>query len=1076
MNKTIAWFAENTVAANLLMLVILVSGLIMAPRITQEVFPEFSTDMITVTVPYLGAAPEEVEEGVCIKIEEQIQSLEGIKKISSTAAEGAGTVVVEVLPDMDVRELLDDIKNRVDAIDTFPEETEKPIIQEVTLKKQVINIAISGPADEVTLKRLGEQIRDELSGVEGITQVELANTRPYEVSIEISEDALRRHGLTFEEVARSVRRSSLDLPGGSVKTRGGEILLRTKGQAYRQRDFEELVLISKTDGTYLTLGDVAHVVDGFAETDQSARFDGNPTALIQVFRVGDQSALDIAEKVKIYVAEAQSRMPDGIRLTLWADDTKILRSRLDLLLRNGYMGLGLVILILALFLRMRLALWVSIGIPISFLGTLWLMPTLDVSINLLSLFAFIVVLGILVDDAIIVGESIHSFQEEGYAGLRSSIVGSRKVAVPVVFGVLTTVAAFSPLIFVEGATGKIWRVIPLIVVPCLLFSLVESLLILPSHLSHFDPEKARKPGPFSRGWYKFQGVFANGLMLIRSKVYQPSLDFALRFRYITVAAIFTLLMLTAGLVAGGRIKFIFLPDVEAENAAAILTMPQGTPVEVTEAAVRRLESVAQQLAKELDGDRSGSERTFRHILSSVGEQPYRTQQGRNPTSSARPGTVSGSHLGEVNIQLAPSEERTLSSSEIARLWRERTGPIADAVELSFTASIFSAGEPVNVQLTNPDLDRLRRASEELKARLSEYPGVYDIADSYRLGKQEIKLEIKPEAEMLGLTLSDLALQVRQAFYGEEAQRIQRGRDEVKVMVRYPEDNRRSLSDLESMRIRTPSGAEVPFSRVAVAEFGRGFSTISRVDRQRAVNVTADVDESEVTSNEIIADLSEDYLPALRARYPGLNFTFEGSQREQRETMESIGRGYLLALMAIFTLLAVPLKSYVQPVIVMSAIPFGLVGAVWGHVAMGQDLTILSFLGIVALAGVVVNDSLVLVHFVNRARADGIPLEEAVREAGALRFRPIILTSLTTFGGLTPLLLEKSLQAQFLIPMAISLAFGVIFSTAIILILVPSAYLILEDLKSLGRRLLGREADVQTGATPVDRPQVVREVA
>ncbi len=1066
MNRAIAWFAENSVSANLLMFLILGGGLWTAMSLKQEIFPEFSSDLITVSVVYLGAAPEEVEEGVCIRIEEEIQSLEGIKRITSTAVEGVGVVTVELLPGVDTRKLLDDIKNRVDAIDTFPEETEKPVIQEVIVRRQVINVAILGNADEVTLKYLGERVRDEIAALPGITQVELSNARPYEISIEVSEDALQRYGLTFDEVVRAVRRSSLDLPGGSVKTSGGEILLRTKGQAYRGPEFDELVLRSFPDGTRLRLGDVAQVVDGFADTDQSARFDSKPSVMVQVFRVGEENALEIAEAIKDYVSQAQPRMPEGITLTIWQDFSRILRGRLDLLIRNGRAGLVLVFLSLALFLRLRLAFWVALGIPISFLGAIWLMPTFDVSINLISLFAFIAVLGIVVDDAIVIGENIYTHQQRGKKGLRAAVDGAQELAMPVIFAVMTTVAAFAPLLSVPGNMGKIMKFIPLIVIPTLLFSLVESLFILPAHLSHSRSKGHPDPSRGIRGiWGRFQEGFAGKLRRFIDTVYRPILELGLRWRYLTLAIGVSILLITFGLVGGGWIKFLFFPNVDAANVVALLTMPQGTPVEVTADAVRRLEESAQKLRKELEAEGGGIHHgVFRHVLASIGEHPFSASQSPPGQSTS---SFSGAHLGEVNIELAPSEERSITSPEIASRWRNLTGPIPDAQELTFTSSLFSTGEAINIQLAVPDrfnrgldYDQLKVVADELKRRLNNYSGVIDIRDSFRPGKQEVELSITPAAEALGLSLSDLARQVRQAFYGEEAQRIQRGRDDIRVMVRYPADGRRSLGDLENMRIRTPSGGEVPFSVAATAKLGRGYAAIQRTDRRRTVNVTADVDHSKANANEILADLTGSALPKLLADHPGISYSLEGEQREQSETLDGLKHGFGIALLMIYALLAVPFRSYIQPLIVMAAIPFGMVGAIWGHIIMGMDLTILSMFGIVALTGVVVSDSLIMVDFVNRTRADGTPIEKALRQAGVARFRPILLTSLTTFAGLTPLLLERSLQAQFLIPMAISLGFGVLFATFITLLLVPVGYFILEDLKHLGARLLGRQDEVE----------------
>jgi multidrug efflux pump subunit AcrB len=679
---------------------------------------------------------------------------------------------------------------------------------------------------------------------------------------------------------------------------------------------------------------------------------------------------------------------------------------------------------------------------------------LDVSINMISLFAFIVVLGIVVDDAIIVGESIYTWQRKLRDGERGAIEGVSKVGTPVIFAILTTIAAFWPILNVPGNTGKIMRVIPLVVIPCLIFSLVESLLVLPSHLSHrreHDDRAAaseRSWNPFVwvlRGWKTVQGAFERGLHFVIRRMYEPSLEFGLQWRYLTVAIGIVTLLLTAGLVGGGFIKFVFFPSIEADFISARVTMPLGTPASKTEEVIRYLESKADAMREEAL-EREGRD-VYKNVVATIGDQPLRASQDR---SSGGGGGFSGSHLGEVVVELLPSEERVVTSQELVNRWREISGPIPGTSELVFTSSLFSPGEAINIELTGRDLDALVAATEEVKAKLATYVGVFDIADSYQAGKQEIKLAAKPEAEAYGITLGTIGRQVRQAFFGEEAQRIQRGRDDLRVMVRYPEEKRTSLDDLSSMRIRTPDGGEVPFSTVAEARIGQGYASIKRVDRRRAINVTADVDLTEGNPNEIIASLESEFLPSLEASYPGITYAFEGQGREQRETVGGLVRGFVFAIFLMYVLMAIPFKSYVQPIIIMLAIPFGLVGAVWGHVILGMDLTILSFFGIVALSGVVVNDSLVLVDFINQARRQGVPLFRAVREAGVARFRPILLTSATTFAGLTPLLLERSVQAQFLIPMATSLAFGVVFSTFISLVLVPSGYLIYED----GRRLLG----------------------
>jgi len=1057
---TINWFVRNPVAANLLMLLIIAGGLLTVTSVKQEVFPEFELDLITVSVEYRGAAPTEVEEGVCVRIEEAIQGLDGVKRVTSNAAESIGTVSVELLLGADSRKVLDDVKARVDAIDTFPAETEKPVIREITNRRQVIDVAVWGDADEKSLRKLAEQVRDELSVLPEITLVELANSRPYEISIEVSENALRRYGLTFDHVASAVRRSSLDLPGGSVKTAGGEILLRTKGQAYRATEFEELVLISRPDGTHLRLGEVASVIDGFAETDQATRLDGKPAFLVEVFRVGDQDALSIADAVFAYIDRASARMPEGIELATWQDAARVLRSRRDLLLRNGLGGIVLVFLALGLFLRFRLAFWVVTGMLISFMGAIWLMPALDVSVNMISLFAFILVLGIVVDDAIVAGENIYSHQHRHGDGLRGSVEGAREISLPVVFAVLTTVAAFVPLTMVAGTIGKVMRVIPFIVIPCLLWSLVESLWILPSHLSHYRhrSQSAEDERGLVGMWRRFQYRFANGVQRFIERFYSPTLDLALRWRYTTIAVGVGTLLVTGGLVLGGYVGWVFFPDVEADYVSAAVTMPPGTPAEVTSEAVALLERGAAQARRELEQE--SGEDPFLHQIAAIGEHPFSRAQSQNAGGYAA--REMSSNLGEVTIELLPAEDRIVGAKAVADRWREATGLIPDAIALTFTSSLFSPGDDVNVQLTGPDIDELREVADALKQKLAGFAGVYEISDSFRPGKEEIKLDILPGAELLGLSLADLGRQVRQAFYGEEAQRIQRGRDDVRVMVRYPERDRRSLGNLETMRVRTPDGREVPFSEVARVESGRGYASIKRVDRRRAINVTADVDPATASARDIIDLLVAQTLPDLLNRHPRIGYSLEGQQAEQRDTLGGLVRGFAVALLVIFALLAVPLRSYAQPILIMLAIPFGLVGAVWGHVLMGMPLTILSMFGLVALTGVVVNDSLVMVDFINRKRREHDDYQAAVRLAGVARFRPILLTSLTTFVGLFPLLMERSMQARFLIPMAASLAFGVVFATFITLILIPSGYLVMEDIK----RIFGGGAHVSGAADSV----------
>ena len=1064
MKPIIAWFARNGVAANILMVFILVSGIATIPRIKKEVFPEIDTETITITALYPGATPEDVEEGVSIRLEEAVQGLEGIDRVRSTSAEGAAVVSIELLDGTDDQKVLDDVKSRIDALDTLPEDVEEPVITKAGRQRQVINVSISGDVDERSLRVLGEQVRDEIAALPGITLVELVSVRPYEISVEVSEDALRRYDLSFDDVATAIRRSSLDLPGGSIKTEGGDILLRTKGQAYVGDDFRDLVLLTTPDGTRVKLGDVATVVDGFEEVDRESRLDGSPTAMVEVYRVGDQSALEVADAVKAYVEDARARFPAGVEVTVWQDDSRVLRSRMSLLFRNGAAGLGLLFVVLALFLRFRLAFWTAIGIFISFTGAFALMPLLGVSINLISLFAFIVVLGIVVDDAIVVGENIYRRQRSGMPGMEGAVLGAQEVSTPVIFAVLTTVAAFVPLMLVPGTRGQIFGVIPLIVIPVLLFSLVESQLILPHHVSHGGGKVSNLRVTPAAVWSRFQDAFAVRLERFVADVYGPTLERALRWRYAVSASFIAVGLITIGLVAGGWIRFTFFPPVESDTISASLTMPEGTPIDVTAAAVARIEGAAMELRAELDRDLpEGGVSVMSHILASAGDQPYAGSRTR--VGVARGGTAA--HLGEVAIELAPSELRTISSRELASMWRERTGLIPDAVELRFSSSLFMSGDAVDVQLAGRNVDHLRAAAAEVKTALSAIDGVFDITDSYRSGKAELRLTVKPGGEALGVSVADLARQVRQGFYGEEVQTVPRGRDDVKVMVRYPEDERRSLANLETMRVRLPDGRAIPLSAVADVDYGQSYSSIVRTDRKRTVNVTADVDISRANANEVNGMLRASILPEVLSRYPGMTVSFEGEQRQQSETMGGLVRGFMMALVAIYALMAIPFRSYMQPLIIMSAIPFGFIGAIWGHVILGMNLSMLSGFGIVALTGVVVNDNLVLVNYINERRREGMPLEKAIRAAGMARFRPIILTSLTTFAGLLPMMLEKSVQAQFLIPMAVSLAFGVMFATLISLVFVPASYVIQQDVLRGIRRWFG--AGERVGGDPAPEP-------
>lgn len=1042
MHKVIDWFVHNPVAANLLMMILIAGGLLALPNIHQEEFPNIEVDAVHVRVPYLGAAPAEVESGVCIRVEEAVEGTEGVDSIISTSSEGMCSVLIELVEGVDRTKVANDIKSKVDAIDAFPNEVEKPITAEVSVKALVLQIALAGEADERTLKLLGQQIRDDIAALPGVSQVELMFARPYEITISVSEQTLRRHGLTLAQMGQAIERSSLDIPGGALKTEGGEILLRTKGQAYHGQEFEDIVVFTRHDGTAVTLGELATVIDGFEDSDLRARFDGKPALAIKVSRVGKEDVLLMADRVKAYLAETNQRLPEGIALTIWQDESQDLVDRLDALSKNARSGLLLVMLVLTLFLRFRLALWVAAGIPVALLGTVSAFPVADISISTMSVMAFILVLGILVDDAIVVGERIYAHEQMGKPRLQAAVDGTQEVSVPVIFGVFTTMATFIPIMNIPGEMSAFFGVLGITVVIALGFSIIESQLILPSHLAHRSAEREAGSGGLLNRWLQFQDRISSGLESAAQRYYLPAVQRALTWRYVTLAIGVVILALMASLFASGRVVFQFFPSVEGNHLYATLTMPEGTPVETTALAVAQLEEAAEALRAELDADLApGSDSYVTHVFSSIG-----AFIGKGSTGS---GAASGSNLAEVGIELnLPPDYSGTPTSEFANRWRDLTGGIPDAVELGFTSQAFGFGSAIDIELYGKDFNELRSVAAELRAALQNHNGVMDISDSFRAGKQEVQLKLLPEARTLGLTLEDLGQQVRHAFYGYEAQRIQRGKDDIRVMVRYPEDERISLGDLEEMRIRTREGIEVPFSSVAQVTLARGNTTIKRIDGQRVVQVTADVNRNITPPEPIIEAVTTIDLPEIITRHPGVSFSLAGEAEERSESMGALFGTALLALVVIYALLAIPLQSYLQPLVIMSVIPFGAVGAILGHIILGFPPVFFSLLGIVALSGVVVNSSLVLVDYINRQRRDGSDLMWAVSHAGSVRFRPIVLTSLTTFVGLTPMMFITNVSTMMFVPLAISLSFGVLLGTVITLFLVPCLYMVLEDILAL----------------------------
>ncbi len=1023
----IAWFAKNDVAANILLVVIMLAGLyVMNAKVPVDMFPEIEIRNVNVSMSLPGASPQEVEEGITIKIEEAIQDLEGIRQLSSTSREGGATVSIEALDGYDVRTLLEEVKIRVDAINNFPIDAENLLIQVPQWRQDAIGVVLYGDYDAVTLRRMAEDVRDELAQLDAVTQAALDSTLPFEMSIEIPEWALRQYDITLEQVANILRQNSRDVSAGNLRTEGGEIFIRSRGQAYNAADFAELPIITTQDGSMIRLGDIAQIRDEFEETPLRTRFNGVPAVEIEVFRTGAESIIDITQAVRDYIVDKQPELPQGLEMAYWRDRSEPIKARLATLTTSAWQGALLVITMLALFLRPSVAFWVCLGIPMCFLGAFLFMPLFGVSINLMSLFAFILVLGIVVDDAIVTGENVYSHLQRGEEPLYAAIKGTREVAVPVTFGILTTAAAFLPLAFQSGR-GSWYASITYVVVPVLLFSLIESKLILPAHLKHVRPQ-AKKTSKLSQ----IQQRIARSLEVMIEKVYQPALAHAMRWRYATLTLMVACFIMVMGTISSGHTKFIFFPRIQSEIATANVIMPSGTAFETTDSIVRAMTQHAQDL-RDVYRDPVTGESVIRNIYSISG--------GRNATT------------GRVRVETVPPEDRTLdvTTQDIVNEWRKRVGQVPGAEQLNYRAEIGGwGGAPIDIELKGHNTEALTVLGEELKQKLTEYAGVFDIEDSMSDGKEELQLELKPEARLLGLDLNTVAGQVRQAVYGFEVQRVQRGREEVRVMVRYPQEARQSIETLEQMMIRVGPNQEVPLWQVADVYPGLSPNEILRVDRQRTLNVTADFDKQNADMSLVIEEV-EGWLYSVIGAYPGISFELAGEARDQRESSQGLAIGGIGLLLLIYILLAIPFKSYSQPIIVMSVIPFGMIGAVVGHWIMGIDLTMLSFMGMLALAGVVVNDSLVLVDYVNQRRLAGEKIKKAVYDAGGRRFRPVLLTSLTTFAGLMPLLFEKSTQAQFLIPMAVSLGFGILFATLITLFVVPMNYLILEDFKGYLRR-------------------------
>lgn len=1064
----VGWMARNTVAANLLMATLLVGGVVASLFVPQEVFPEFDMDMISVRVDYPGASPEEVEEGIVLALEESIRGLDGIKKVTSSSGEGSGTVFAEIQLGEDPDEVTAEVKNAVDRVTSLPEDAERPIVSLMTNRREVITVALYGDQEEATLKELAESFREKLLAGDDVTQVALTGVRPVEIGVEVPLATLRRHGLTLDGIAQKIRQHSVQLPGGTLKTAAGEVLVRTDERRDTGRELAEVPILTDPSGAEVRLGELAAIEDGFSEVDQFATFNGKRAVGVQTFRVGDQTPMQIAESVKAAMEEFRRTVPGDVDLAVVSDWSELYRDRMDLLLRNAWFGLVLVFVTLALFLEMRLAFWVTLGIPVSFAGAFLLMPAWGGSLNMITLFAFIVTLGMVVDDAIVVGENFYELRQRGVPLLEAATRGATEVGLPVVFSVLTTLVAFAPLFFVPGVMGKFFWAVPAIVISVLSVSLVECLFVLPAHLGH-EPGVPKKGAlrvllfplgllllalrPVVWVFDHLRRFFSWGLERFIAKLYGPFLHGMLRRRYLSIAAALSVLVAILGLVAGGRVQSSFFPRIESDNVTATVLLPIGSPAARTEEVMDRIVAAAMEVMEE----EGGYEKIGRGIYARLGS----AAPGGGAVSQVR--VQPGGHVASVEVRLKPLDVRGISSQRFADRWREAVGEVAGVDSLTFKSVIGGGGAPIDVQLSHKDPLALQDAARALAASLERYEGVTDIDPGFSEGKPRLDFELRPGAASLGLTSLDLARQVRGAFFGAEAFRQQRGRDELRVFVRLPESERRSEHDIESLVVMTPQGGEIPVGAAARVERDRAPTSIVRNEGRRVVSVTADVDRARANAEEVMAAVTKDVLPGLLERFPGLSWDLEGQQGDRKESIKALGIGLLVALLGIFALIAIPFRSYVQPIVVMSAIPFGFAGVVLGHALLGIELSLMSMMGAVALSGVVVNDSIVLVHAANLFR-DGDPTHgvppisphDAVHAAGCRRMRPILLTSFTTFFGLAPMILETSVQARFLVPMAVSLGFGVMFSTFVTLLVVPCLYLVVEDV----RHLLGyrRETD------------------
>ena len=1062
MKNLLAALAANRVFANLMLFVILISGLFAAMSMIREQMPEMSLDAINISVFYPGADPEEVEESISRKIEETIKSMEGIDKFSTNSSEGSASVSIELKTGYDVDEMLEKVKTKVQAIMTFPRDAERPIVNKFEMQRSVMTIYLQADMSERRLKAWSEQIRDEIQNLPDVTTVTLFGTREYEINIGVSEERLREYGLTISQVANAISMNNMNMSGGTIRTEGEEIRIRTLGRKYTGSELSKIVVLAKPGGEIITLDRIADINDGFNEDPINMKVDGRRAVLVRVYNSLEEDAIEIAEAVKRYVATKQISLPEGATIKVLRDSTEEIRSRLDLVVENGIIGLVIVFLLLWAFMNIRIAFWCGMGIPIAVAGGMIILPAFDGTINMMTTFAFILILGIVVDDAIVIGESIYVQRKNGVPPLKAAIEGTKEVSLPVVAAVLTTVIAFLPLAFVGGVMGKIIFFLPVIVIGCLLMSLFECHALLPAHLNHLPDPNAMKDkktpktklGMIIHRLNRIQEYTARGMERFVEKIYLPFLRKTLEWRYISFATAIAILILTFGLFKSGIVKYTMFPDIDGNQISASVRFPNGTPREVTQKAVDRIEESLKKVNS--DTKTLSGEPLVEHIITNVGQSLGR-------------GGGSGPNVGSVEAYLLSSEDRGIHSFATTIQWEKETGFIPGVESLTFGGGGFGpGGSPIEIWIQGYNMERILPASEELIDRLRQFDGVYQVKNDFTPGKNELRLKLKPEARTFGLTVSDLGRQVFSAYFGNEALRIQRGRDDIRVKIRYTEEERSKIADFEQIRIRTPQGHEVPLLSVADISFGPGFSTITRTNGMRRVEVTAKVDAKKTNVGEVLTELGKNYFPVLKGKYPELSISVEGHRARDRESFGNLGGPLLYAMLGMFIVMATMFRSYIQPVIIFFTVPFGIIGAIFGHLFLGVDLAIMSLFGIIALTGVVVNSAIVLIDRINKNLAEGMPFLEAVVSGGARRFRAIFLTTVSTVGALLPLIMEKDFQAQMLIPMAVSIAAGVLFSSVLTLVLIPGLLTIMNDLRLVTHRIIHKRWPTREEVEPASK--------